>query len=164
MKLHIKVAVVFLAFLSIGSEARADGTLACQLPSGFDASEYNECGTAGDDTGGPSTPAQALAVKNCQQAATAGIANCKRLGGTGLQISSCETKVQNAAQQCSKRALANNGPGPDFGQAGDNTITGNTSDPFDSAASGASAAVAAQASAANAEAASRKAAATEPSQ
>jgi hypothetical protein len=147
MNIPMKVEVVFLAFLAMGAVARAD-PLPCQWESGFDAAEQHECGTAGETTtAGPSTPGQALATKNCQQASTAGIANCKRVGGTAAQISACDAKVQTTLQQCVAKATADYGPGPDFGQAGDNTITGKNSDPFDSAGSAASAAVAAQASA-----------------
>ena len=57
MKILLHVVIESLAFLTIGV-ARAD-TLACQLPSGFDASEINECGAAGKDNGGP-TPRRPL--------------------------------------------------------------------------------------------------------
>jgi len=98
--------------------------------------------------------AVAKALQFCASSAKAGIAGCKNKGGTTAQITQCETGVSSREQTCEKRAnaIATNGsPGKNFGQQGDNSISGNNTNSLDAAASAASAAAAAQASAANAQ-------------
>ena len=137
MSKHLKIVLAFLAFFTLSVDAFA-ADIGC-TQSAYDASDkasgcnpYAGTGSPGGPDhgggGGSISTAEGIAEQRCTMSQRAGVTGCKSKGGTTAQITSCESKVDTAEQQCIKQVESTYGPAPATGQASDHTITGNTSD------------------------------------